>query len=267
VGALEQFVLRYGYGLLFIVVFAEQIGAPVPAAPVLLVMGALAGLGHFSLLAALAVAAVAATAGDLVWYLLGRHKGESILGLLCRFSLEPDTCVRRTRGTFEQWGALTLLGAKFVPGLSTVAPPLAGSAGIPAGRFLGLDGAGSLLWAGAGLGAGYLFRYEAGRIAGRAAHLGLWAAILAGLALVGWIFWKAIRRERVMRELQVARITPSELAILMASGEPVVVVDLRGVGEIRRTGRKLPGAVVAGLDPALSLGDLPAGAHLVFYCT
>ncbi len=124
-----QFLLGYGYLLLFVVVLAEQIGLPIPAAPVLLGVGALAGNGRMHLVIALAVAVAASLPPDLIWYELGRRRGSRVLGVLCRVSLEPDSCVRRTQNMFVRRGRRTLLVAKFLPGLSTIAPPLAGIVG------------------------------------------------------------------------------------------------------------------------------------------
>ena len=121
-----DFVLRHGYASFFAAVFIEQIGAPVPALPVLVAMGALAGLGNYSLTAALLTALVAALFADWAWFELGRRRGSAVLNFLCRISLEPDSCVRSTRSVWDRWGGRTLLISKFVPGLSTVAPPSRG---------------------------------------------------------------------------------------------------------------------------------------------
>src|SRR5205814_8851986 len=124
-GAL-QCLLRHGYRVLPTLVFAEQVGLPFPATPFLLAAGARAGRGHLSLWFCLALSAISAVLADVLWYQLGRKKGISVLQFLCRISLEPDSCVRRTEGVFAKQGARSLLVAKFVPGLSTAAPPLAG---------------------------------------------------------------------------------------------------------------------------------------------
>src|SRR6202795_1674680 len=142
-----EFVLRHGYAILFAWVFAEQIGLPVPAMPMLLAMGALAGSGDFSFPAAMLLAVSACLTGDTIWFWLGRRRGYSILSLLCRISLEPDSCVRRTNDVFARYGSGAVVFAKFIPGLSTVAPPLAGLTHMPIWRFLLADGAGAILWA------------------------------------------------------------------------------------------------------------------------
>ncbi|HEX9344529.1 MAG TPA: VTT domain-containing protein, partial [Candidatus Acidoferrum sp.] len=121
-----EFLLQHGYTVLLGWVFAEQIGLPLPSMPLLLAAGALAGTGHLSLFASLVYVVLAAVAADSIWYSLGRRKGIKVLQLLCKISLEPDSCVRRTEGVFAKRGPRSLLIAKFLPGLSTVAPPLAG---------------------------------------------------------------------------------------------------------------------------------------------
>ena len=120
------FILKHGYTVLFAFVFAEQVGLPIPAVPMLLAAGALIGSGQFHLGAALATVVVASLAGDLPWYWLGKRRGSSVLSLLCKISLEPDSCIRRTENLFIRWGEKILIVAKFVPGLGTAAPPLAG---------------------------------------------------------------------------------------------------------------------------------------------
>jgi len=111
-----QVLLQYGYVVLFAFVLVEQIGLPIPAVPVLLGVGALAGTGRMSLALALGAALAASLPPDLVWYELGRRRGGRILGLLCRVSLEPDSCVRRAENLFMRRGRKALLIAKFFPG-------------------------------------------------------------------------------------------------------------------------------------------------------
>lgn len=266
--ALWEFVLRHGYGLIFAAVLVEQLGAPAPAMPILLAAGALAALGHFSWLAQLLLAVLACTAADSLWFELGRRRGDAILGLLCRLSLEPSTCIRRTSNVFARWGAATLLIAKFVPGLSTVAPPLAGSAGMAWRQFLLLNTAGASLWAGAGLGAGALLGRQAGHLHDWLVPLSARLAALAAAGLALYIAWKWWRRLRALRLLRIARITPSELKQRLEQGGPVTIVDLRAPHARRRGGVKIPGALLANEDDIdTTLGGLPPGAHLVFYCT
>jgi membrane protein DedA with SNARE-associated domain len=270
-GAVQEatrWLLQHGYLLLLSGVAAEQLGVPVPAAPLLLAMGALAGLGYFNLLTALALSSLAALAADLVWFQLGRRRGESILGLLCRLSLEPDSCVRLTHQAFDRYGPASLLFCKFVPGLSTVAPPMAGSSGMSLGRFLALDLAGCGLWAGSFLGAGWLFRRQTERALALLTQLGWWffAALAGPLAL--WLVWKYLQRRAWFARVQAHRVRPEELQTMLAGTDPPVVIDLRPVRTVRRSGFKIAGAFVLELEKLdIHLRKLPSGAHLVFYCT
>ena len=148
---LTALVLEHGVGFVFLNVLLEQLGLPIPAVPTLVVAGALAADGKLPFGRLLAVALVATVAADTVWFLLGRRYGQKILKTLCHVSLSPDSCVRQTEGIFDRYGLASLLVAKFVPGFSTVAPPLAGAAGAPLPRFLLFTAGGTLLWAGCAL--------------------------------------------------------------------------------------------------------------------
>src|SRR5437879_1223066 len=106
-----HFLLRYGYRVLFAVVLAEQIGLPIPAVPILLAMGALAGEGRFSFVGALLLAISASLVSDAIWYELGRRRGRAVVRLVCRIALEPDFCVRRTENYFLRHGPVALVFA------------------------------------------------------------------------------------------------------------------------------------------------------------
>jgi membrane protein DedA with SNARE-associated domain len=270
-GAVQEatrWLLQHGYLLLLSGVAAEQLGVPVPAAPLLLAMGALAGYGHFNPVAALALSALAALAADLVWFQLGRRRGESILGVLCRISLEPDSCVRLTHQAFDRYGPASLLFCKFVPGLSTVAPPMAGSSGMSLGRFVLLDFAGSSLWAGAFLGTGWLFRRETERALEVLSQLGIGFFVALFAPLLLWLGWKYAQRRDWFTRIKVPRVRPEDLQTMLAWGEPPVVIDLRPARTVRRSGLKIAGAFVLEVEELdIHLRKLPSGSHLVFYCT
>ena len=125
-----QFVVHYGYVLLFTWVLIEQAGLPIPATPLLLAAGALASQGRMHLWAAILISALASLLADIFWYHFGQRRGGVVLNLLCRISLEPDSCVRRTEAIFTRFGPRTLLICKFVPGLNTAAPALSGMIGV-----------------------------------------------------------------------------------------------------------------------------------------
>jgi membrane protein DedA with SNARE-associated domain len=263
-----RWLLQHGYLLLFGAVMAEQLGIPVPAAPLLLAMGALAGYGHFSLATALVLSSLAALAADFVWFELGRRRGESILGLLCKVSLEPDSCVRLTHNAFDRYGEASLVFCKFVPGLSTVAPPMAGSSGMSVTRFALLDLAGSGLWAGAFLSAGWFFRRETERALEVLSQLGMWFFVALFAPLLLWVGWKYAQRRAWFTRDTVPRLHPEKLREMLASSEPPVVIDLRLKGVVERGRVKIPGAFVLEVEELdVHLRELPSGSHLVFYCT
>ena len=134
---------QYGYSFIFLSVFAENLGVPVPSYPVMLVGAALAAELHFRLPAVYLVCALGALCADGIWYELGRRRGRPILRKLCSLSLSPDSCVGRTERFFSRHGLKSLLVAKFVPGLNTVAPPLAGMLKVPRIRFGAMDPGGN----------------------------------------------------------------------------------------------------------------------------
>src|SRR5689334_25174086 len=195
-----EFLLHHGYVLLLGWVFAEQIGLPLPSMPLLLAAGALAGTGRLNFLVSLFYVILAAVTADSIWYQLGRIKGIRILQLLCKISLEPDSCVRRTEGLFAKQGARSLLLAKFVPGLNTVAPPLAGIFHMRARKFFLFDAMGSLLWGFSILGVGFVFSEQIESIAEYAERLGSWLAVLVVGALAAYILRKWHARRKFLRD-------------------------------------------------------------------
>ncbi len=263
-----QFLVRNGYAVLFLWVGAEQLGLPLPAVPLLLAAGALAGAGKLSLGAILGAAVVASLLSDTVWYEIGRRKGVRVLNFLCRVSLEPDSCVRRTEDVFMRHGAKSLLVAKFLPGLNTAAPPLAGIFRMPLSHFLFFDGLGALLWAGTFVFLGFIFSNQLERVAQYALPLGTWlVAILLG-ALAAYVAWKYAQRQRFLRQLRIARITPDELKGLMDAGREVLVVDMRSDVEYEVEPEMIPGAVhlaAAELDEAG--GAIPRDRDIILYCS
>ena len=224
----SAFVSHYGEVVLFAIVFAEQIGLPLPAVPVLLSAGALAGAGKMNLAGAIVLSVMACMVGDLIWYELGRRRGRRALNLLCRISLEPDSCVRRTENFFTRHGVRSLVLAKFIPGLSTLAPALAGLFRISMQRFLLYNGLGAVLWTLAFIIPGYLLSDQIERLAGVAERLGLWLASIFGAGITAYIMYKYIHRQLLLRELRIARITAEEVKQMMDNGHELLVVDLRG---------------------------------------
>jgi membrane protein DedA with SNARE-associated domain len=262
------FLLRHGYWVLLANVFVEQIGLPIPAVPVLLAMGALAGLGNFSFWNALALAVIACLASDLIWFRLGRVRGHSILNLLCRVSLEPDSCVSNTKGLFSRFGALALLFAKFVPGLNAAAAPLAGLTRMPFAKYLAADAAGAAIWSGAYLGAGLIFRNQLERVAEQANQLGSWLLLILGAGLAAYIGLKYYQRRRFIRDLRVARVAPEEVRSMLEAGCDIAIVDLRHAIELPPDAVKLPGAIWIDLSELESRhGEIPRDKEVILYCS
>src|SRR5712692_6826387 len=263
-----EFLLHHGYAVLLAWVFAEQIGLPVPSLPILLAAGALAGTGRFSFAGSIALSVFASLLADSMWYGLGRVRGIKVLQLLCKISLEPDSCVRRTEGVFAKQGARSLLFAKFVPALGTVAPPLAGIFHMLPSRFLCFDALGALLWSGAYVGLGYIFSGEIERIAEHAFHLGSGLGVLVIGALGGYIAYKFVARQRFLRELRIARITADELKQKIDAGEELVIVDLRHSVDFEADPHTIPGAFRMDAKELEDKDDrLPRDRDVILYCT
>jgi membrane protein DedA with SNARE-associated domain len=263
-----SFLIRHGYTVLFIWVAAEQFVLPVPSEPVLLAAGALAGAGQLSLPLALAAGVAAALFADVTWYEIGRTRGSRVLGFLCRIALEPDSCVRGSQEKFARYGVRSLLVAKFVPGLNTVAQPLAGILGMRRRRFLFFDALGALAWIGGYMALGYVFSDRLERVAAYGERLGMWLlALLLGTLLL-YLGVKYVRRQRFIRELRIARITPAELRRRIDAGDPVVIVDLRQSLDFEADPGVIPGAMH--LTPAEIerwAQEIPRDREVVLYCT
>ncbi|MGH7391709.1 MAG: VTT domain-containing protein [Candidatus Rokuibacteriota bacterium] len=262
------YLTEHGYVVLFAWVAAEQLAVPVPSEPVLLAAGALAGAGLLELPVAIAVGVAAALLSDLIWYEIGRVRGSRVTRLLCRIALEPDWCVRRSQDIFSRYGGRALLVAKFVPGLNSVAQPLAGILGMRRSRFLLYDTLGALLWIGTYTGLGYLFSDQLERVAVHARSLGPWLGALAlgGLAL--YIAGKYVRRRRFIRQLRIARITPVELKRKLDAGEAPMIVDLRHALDFGADPTMVPGALhLSPEELERRSQEIPRDREVVLYCT
>ena len=264
---LLQFVVRHGYTLIFAWVFIEQAGLPIPSAPLLLAAGALAGTHELNLWLAILFAVLGSVASDSMWYELGHRKGVRVLQLLCRISLEPDSCVRRTQVRFGKSGPRVLLVAKFIPGLNAMAAPLAGIIRMGWRRFVLFDATGAFLWSGAFMLTGYVFSGELERIAARAAYLGEWLVVLVLAAFAGYVGWKYYNRRRFLRNLRIARITPEELKGKIDAGEDVIIVDLRHALDFEAQPETILGALhmdAAELEEAHEV--IPRDREIVLFC-
>jgi membrane protein DedA with SNARE-associated domain len=267
-GGAIDLLIEYGYAVIFGFVFAEQIGLPIPSEPILLTAGGMAGRGHLRLPLILALAAAASLIGDTAWYWIGRLGGPRVLGWLCRLTLEPDSCVRRTEGIFGTYGPRSLLVAKFVPGFSTVAPPLAGIVRMPVRAFLLYSGLGALLWAGAFVAVGWLFSAQLEVVAHAIEALGAWALGVLAAAVAGYVGWKYVARRRFLRRIRLARITPEELKRRLDAGEATVIVDVRDRIDFEAEPAIIPGALHLTVEELEARHrEIPRERDIVLYCT
>jgi membrane protein DedA with SNARE-associated domain len=266
--ALTQYVLTYGLPLVFVIVLLEQLGAPIPAIPVLVVAGALSMDRDFSAWQVLLVAIVASLIADTVWFLLGRAQGNRILKLLCRISLSPDSCVRQTESVFERWGMPSLLVAKFIPGFSTVAPPMAGATKAGIDEFLLYDTGGALLWAGSGVVVGVIFHRAIDRALAFLASIGSAAFAVLGAALAVFVAVKWWQRRRFYKVLRMARISVDDLQRLMDQGLNPVVLDVRTAQGRSLDPRRIRGASVLDVENLdAELRGMPRDREIILYCT
>jgi membrane protein DedA with SNARE-associated domain len=259
---------RYSVVILPILVVAEQVGIPLPAVPALLAVGALAAKGRANLVLVVGAIAAVALPVDLIWHELGRRRGARVLSSLCRLSLEPDSCIRRTQSLFSRFGVRTMLVAKFLPGLTTVMPPLSGIFGVPRLQFAIYEVAGVCLWAGFWGGTGYLLSDTIEAVALRVSRLGRALGLVVAAAVVAYVVVKYVRRRLFFRSLRIARIVPEDLRRKLEAAEDVMILDLRTALDVAATPYVIAGGrwvTIEGLDGALV--DVPRDRELVLCCS
>jgi membrane protein DedA with SNARE-associated domain/rhodanese-related sulfurtransferase len=265
-GSLNAALAQHGYVILAAIVFLEAIGVPVPAAVAMLIAGGAAARGVMQLPYALGTALAAMLAGDTLMFLLGRYTGWWLLGLLCRVSLNPESCILRSADSFYRRGRTLLVIAKFIPGINTMAPPLAGSMNMRLMPFLRLDLVGALLYIGACFGVGFIFSDAVDAVtrgynsAGRILGWAVIALIVAYLLFRAWLWIKG----RAL--ITVPFADPHDAAREMAAG--ALVYDVRSHGYLDPKATRIQGS--RRLDPnALhqSNANLPADGNMFVYCT
>lgn len=270
--ALSIFV-KYAYLILFLWVLVEQLGIPIPSIPLLLTVGTLSATHKTSASVALVCVLAACMLSDSMWYLLGRRYGNRVLKLLCRFSLEASTCVSKTENYFVRRGPVTLLFAKFVPGLSTVAAPIAGQTGMPFDRFIMWDLAGSIVWAETYILAGRFFGDIAQKSAVFFHLLGHFAGAVFILMVIGFLVYRLVKQRRFIASVKKMRLEPEELMAMIdeashAGQVAPFIVDLRHPLDYLPDPRVLPGAVRVGpAELALHSDRIPRDRDVILYCT
>lgn len=266
--ALRSLLQDHAAALVFWNVLFEQLGLPIPAMPTMILAGALGAQTPQSLLAVSAAALIASVGSDAALYLIGRRYGHSVMRRFCGLSLSPDSCVRQTSLHFERWGGLTLVLGKFLPGIGTVAPPLAGVMRVGWPRYLLLTGIGSLLWIGVAVGAGALFHTQVDRILAKLEDLGSTAIVILATLLLAFVAFKWWERQRFYKAVRMARITVDELLDLIEGKADPVIVDLRIGADRARDGRRsIPGARAMELTEVdRHLAQFPKDREIVFFC-
>jgi membrane protein DedA with SNARE-associated domain/rhodanese-related sulfurtransferase len=256
------------YGLFFVFgnVLLEQLGAPIPAYPTLVITGALLERGEYSAPMLLLTGVVAALIADYSWYMAGRRYGGRVMAKLCKISLSPDSCVRQTEGFYVRYGPASLIVAKFIPGFASVASALAGAIGTRSGKFLVFDTLGAALWSGSAIFLGSLFSSAVSDLLDILASLGKWGIVLVTLAFAVYLAKKWWQRYTFLKDLRMARITVTELDQLLKSGNPPTIIDVR-TGVAQQSGR-IPGAMVMSVDDDLSalVINPETSSEVIIYC-
>jgi membrane protein DedA with SNARE-associated domain len=252
------------YLVLFLTGLLERLGLPLLFAPVLVAAGALAAAGKMQFDIAFWIALITCVLGDVLWYEIGRKKGDSVLSLVCRISLERESCVRRSKNLFAKGASRTLLLSKWVPGISHIVPAVAGLSGLSREKFLIMDAAGSALWTFAVMLAGWI----------PVAHLHLSPAIgpiafeASVVVLSANVAVKYWQKRRFIKQLNQARIKPEELLQRLDAQETLVILDLRHPLDSVTDQRTLPGAIRVLPDDLTRRTDLlPKDRDIILYCT
>jgi membrane protein DedA with SNARE-associated domain/rhodanese-related sulfurtransferase len=267
----QKFVAVFAeFGVLVVVasVFADQIGLPLPAMPALILAGAIAATSPWSAVELFLSAIAACLIANAAWYLAGRRYGSAVMKLLCRISINPDSCVSETQLHFERWVSSALVAAKFIPGLSLLASPLAGATGMNWPRFALLSALGAAIWVGTGLGAGLVLRPQIDDLLPLLQRVGSRSVVLLVALLAAYVAYKWYRRRQFLAALRMARISAAQLFQLIQAGAEPVIVDVRSATAHALDPRTVPGARRITLsDAEQHLQHLPRDRDIVLYCT
>jgi membrane protein DedA with SNARE-associated domain len=259
---------QHGLALVFVNVLLTQSGVPLPSVPMLVVAGAFVAQGQIALLPLVAVSVVASLLGDIPWYFAGRRYGYRILRTLCRIAIEPDSCVKQTETIFERWGPPSLMVAKYIPGFSTIAPPLAGAMRLGLPAFIAYSAVAALLWMAAPVLVGFMLHAEVEIALTWLEKMGAGAlAVIAGaLALYGG--GKFLQRYLLIRLLRMVRISVHELRDLFRQGVKPVVLDVRSAAARKLDPRRIPGAILVDIAaPEAALHAAPPDRDVIVYCS
>jgi membrane protein DedA with SNARE-associated domain/rhodanese-related sulfurtransferase len=256
-----------GPAVVFVATLATRLGAPVPAVPFLVVAGGLTVGGQVSFVAVVLAALLGNILGDGVWFLAGRRWGYRVMRLLCRISLSADSCVKRSESILGRWGGLSLIAAKFVPGVSVVAPPMAGALGMSNLRFLSYETVAALIWTLGFLLVGRMFHAAIQDVLSVMSSIGLTAAAVLGVALLGFLAWRYRQRRLALRADDIEHIEVEMLREALAAGASPTLIDVRSAEARALDARVIPGAIAIELRHLPKrLGAFSDGRELVVFC-
>jgi membrane protein DedA with SNARE-associated domain/rhodanese-related sulfurtransferase len=263
-----DFFLKYGYWILFLWVLVEQMGVPIPSAPLLLTAGTLTATHRMNLPLVLLAVLAGSLISDSVWYWMGKRFGGSVVKLLCRLSMESNTCVRKTEDYFGKHGVKALMVAKFIPGLGAVAPPIAGQTGMQYRLFAVYDAIGIMLWGLSFTLGGRFFGDVLKRNPNAFAWVARFGFALFVLLLLGFFVWRFFRQRAFLKEIRLSRLAPGELKEMLDRGQPVYIVDLRHPLDYLPDPRTLPGAILLSPDKLVAhCAEIPRDRDVVLFCT
>ena len=259
---------QHGIALVFANVLLTQSGVPVPAVPLLVIAGAFVTQGQIALVPLMLATVVASLIGDTLWYAAGRLYGYRILRTLCRVAIEPDSCVKQTENIFERWGAPSLMLAKYIPGFSTIAPPLAGTMRVGLPSFLGYSTVAALLWSGLPIALGAVFSTEVEHALAWLESMGTGAAVVIAAIVLFYVGIKTTQRYLLIRFLRMVRINAGELRELMGRDPRPIVLDVRSATARKLDPRRIPGAIWVDIAaPQAALVAVPPDRDVVVYCS
>jgi membrane protein DedA with SNARE-associated domain len=263
-------ISRHGYLLLAAVCLAEAVGLPLPAALAILTAGAVAAFGSLHLYLVFGVGVLALISGDIFLYFMGRFSGWALLGLLCRLSANPETCILRSAEYFYRRGKQTLLFAKFIPGINTMSPPLAGSMKMRLGDFLLFDSVGAALYVGAYAVVGYLFSDALRAITRGLRSAGFAAEVIFGVGLAAYVVYRiwVYRKYRLLDVIP--RVPAEELARRLASAaaQNMLIADVRSHGYYDADSERIAGSIRIEPNNLIEeIKDLPKDREIYLYCT
>jgi membrane protein DedA with SNARE-associated domain len=267
---LLSLISHHGYLLLAVICFAEAVGLPLPAALGILTAGAVAAYGDLHLYLVLAIGVLAMMSGDVILYFAGRVTGWALLGLLCRLSANPETCILRSAEYFYRRGKQTLLFAKFIPGINTMSPPLAGSMKMRPGDFLLYDAVGATLYVGAYAVAGYLFSDALRAITRGLRSAGFAAEVIFGIGLAAYLVYRIwVYRKYRMLDV-IPRVPAEELAKRLASdaARNMLIADVRSHGYYDADSERIAGSIrIEPNNLVEEIKNLPKDQEIYLYCT